>query len=58
MSLPIKKPVQTENPPYFGILRKYVKKGVRPWSRERDGDSTAAAWARSEMLAKRKVDHH
>ncbi len=44
------KPLRTEPPSYFGILRKYVKKGTRPWTRENDGDATHAAWARDETV--------
>jgi hypothetical protein len=44
------KPVRKEPPPYFGMLRKYVKKGTRAWTRENDGDATGAAWARDETV--------
>ena len=44
------KPVHKGPAPYFGVLRKYVKKGARPWSRERDGDATGAAWAANETV--------
>ena len=44
------KPVRTEPPPYFGMLHKFVKKGTRPWTRERDGDATGAAWAKDETV--------
>jgi bifunctional DNA-binding transcriptional regulator/antitoxin component of YhaV-PrlF toxin-antitoxin module len=44
------KPVRKETPSYFGMLRKYVKKGTRPWTRETDGDATGAAWARDEPV--------
>ena len=44
------KPVRKETSSYLGILRKYVKKGTRPWSREHDGDATGAAWARDETV--------
>ena len=44
------KPVRTATPSYFGMLRKYVRKGTRPWTRENDGDATGAAWAKDETV--------
>jgi hypothetical protein len=38
--------------PYFGILSKYIKPGMTPWTRELDGDATGAAWAQEAFPEK------
>lgn len=39
------KTVRTPKRPWLFSLAKYAKNAPHPWTRERDGDSTARAWA-------------
>ena len=40
------KPVRSPKRPWLFSLAKYARKSSRPWTRERDGDATARAWAK------------
>ena len=39
------KPVREPKRPWLFALAKYAKNAAQPWTRERDGDDTAKAWA-------------
>lgn len=40
------KQVRSPKQPWLFSLAKYAKNASQPWSRDRDGDATAAAWGR------------
>ena len=40
------KPIVSKERSWSGILSKYARKAARPWSRERDGDTTGRTWAK------------
>jgi bifunctional DNA-binding transcriptional regulator/antitoxin component of YhaV-PrlF toxin-antitoxin module len=40
------KPVRSPKRPWLFSLAKYAKNASHPWTRERDGDATALAWAK------------
>lgn len=40
------KPIRVSKRPWLFSLAKYAKNAAQPWTRERDGETTARVWAR------------